>query len=768
MKPILRGLYYSFPIQLVLLHLKKFQVLLIFWYLLFSTVGGSFMKSYGADSLFLAPEYLGSVDFISAAMVGISIGIFIMSWNITTFILFSRHFQFLATTTKPFLKYCINNGVIPLAFLVYYLIEAIIFDTRKELMSVSEVLYLCSGFLTGLALIIIISLFYFFRADISIIRRLTPLISNPKLLKAQFNKRQKKLHASRIIRIEWYLNSLRRVKKVRDVSHYSTEFIESVFSRHHFAAVLSIFIAFVFLIIVGFCSDARFFQLPAAAGITVFFAILIAVSGAFSYFLQSWSLPFLILLFAVFNLLYKYDVIDPTNKAYGLNYNNRADRPVYDRDQLMQMMSDETVESDKANMIAILDRWKAKQRSSKPVMFIINTSGGGNRSANFTMNVLQRLDSLSNGKLMDQTFLITGASGGMLGAAYFRELYKHKLAGAGINIRDSRYVNNISQDLLNSIFTSFVARDLASPAQKFEVGDYQYIKDRGYAFEQKLNENTGGLLDKQLGDLAADEASARVPLMFFNSVITRDGRKLIISTQPVSFLMKPVYDTLHMQGVEADAVDYQALFRKQNPMNLRLLTALRMNATFPYILPNVWLPTKPVVDVMDAGLRDNYGQESAIRFVHVFRKWIADNTSGIVLLQIKDRKSGGWDEPYESHDISEIVTKPLLLLQFNWFKMQEFNQDDVLGLTQAIPGINLHKISFQYVPKKEDGRAALSFHLTKREQINIAEALSSENNQDAFARYLGVLGLGQTAGSLISARIDPAKGEADSVHPVSP
>src|SRR5688572_22050452 len=333
MKSFFRGLYYSFPLQLVLLHLKKFQILLIFWYFLFSTVGGSFMKNYGADSLFLAPEYLGEVNFVSAAIVGISIGIFIMSWNITTFILFSRHFHFLATTTKPFLKYCINNGVIPLTFLVYYFIEAILFDTRKELMSATEVIYLVSGFLSGLTLIVAISLFYFFRADISIIRRLTPVITNPELLKAQFKKRERKLHGSRLIKVEWYLNSMRRLKKVRDVSHYSNEFIESVFSRHHFAAVLSIFIAFLFLILIGFWSDEPLFQLPAASGITIFFAILIAVSGAFSYFLQSYSLPVMILLFAIMNLLYKYDVIDPSNKAYGLNYHNRKERPVYDRDQ---------------------------------------------------------------------------------------------------------------------------------------------------------------------------------------------------------------------------------------------------------------------------------------------------------------------------------------------------------------------------------------------------------------------------------------------------
>jgi hypothetical protein len=739
MKSYFRGLYYSFPLQLVLLHLKKFQILLIFWYLLFSTVGGSFMKNYGADSLFLAPEYLGEVNFVSAAIVGISIGVFIMSWNITTFILFSRHFHFLATTTKPFLKYCINNGIIPLTFLVYYFIEALLFDTRKELMSATEVIYLVSGFLSGLTLIVGISLFYFFRADISIIRRLTPVITNPELIKAQFKKRERKLHGSRLIKVEWYLNSMQRLKKVRDVSHYSHDFIESVFSRHHFAAVLSIFIAFLFLILIGYWSDEPLFQLPAASGITIFFAILIAVSGAFSYFLQSYSLPVMIVLFAIMNLLYKYDVIDPSNKAYGLNYNNRKERPVYDRNQIMNIMSEKNLQRDKQNMIGILNKWKAKQNNDKPLMYIINTSGGGNRSASFTMNVLQRLDSLNNGELMDKTFLITGASGGMLGAAYFRELYKEKLAGKKINMQDKSYVDDISQDLLNALFTSFVARDLASPAQKFKVGDYQYIKDRGYAFEQKLNENTHGILNKQLRDFTADETSARVPLMFFNSVITRDGRKLIISTQPVSFLMKPVHDTTNMMAIDADAVDYQALFSKQDPMNLRVLTALRMNATFPYVLPNVWLPTTPVIDVMDAGLRDNYGQESAIRFVQVFRDWIRENTGGLVLIQIKDRKSGGWENPYESTDVTELVTKPLLLLQFNWYKMQEYNQDDLLGLTQSVIGQQLHKISFQYVPKKEDGRAALSFHLTKREKRNIAEALDNDNNQKAFDQFIKLL-----------------------------
>lgn len=535
--------------------------------------------------------------------------------------------------------------------------------------------------------------------------------------------------------MEWYLNTFTKLKKVRDVSHYSREFIETIFSRHHFAAVISIFIAFLCLVLLGFYLDNPLCQLPAAAGITVFFAILIAVSGAFSYFLQSWSIPFLIVLFIATNILYKYEIIDPSNKAYGLNYKNKEERPVYTAENLLSLCTPEKMQRDKLHMISILENWKKRQSEEKPLMFVITTSGGGNRSAVFTMNILQRLDSLTNGDLMKKTVLITGASGGMLGATYFRELSRLKQNGQPINLQEKKYVDDISNDLLNPLFTSFVARDLASPAQRFKVGEYEYIKDRGYAFEQKLSENTRGVLNKELNYWYDDEKNGRIPMMLFNSVVTRDGRKMIICTQPLSYLMRPAYDSMHLTDADPDAIDYSALFAKQNPLNLRMLTALRMNATFPYVLPNVWLPTKPVIDVMDAGLRDNYGNETALRFIQLFQHWIRENTAGVVFIHIRDRKTGGWDHPYESESITELVTKPMLLLENNWYKMQEYNQNDLLSLSQSILGNRLHNFCFMYTPEKEDARAALNFHLTKSEKKDIAGAIESSTNRRIFAQF---------------------------------
>ena len=75
-----------------------------------------------------------------------------------------------------------------------------------------------------------------------------------------------------------------------------------------------------------------------------------------------------------------------------------------------------------------------------------------------------------------------------------------------------------------------------------------------------------------------------------------------------------------------------------------------MNATYPYILPSVWLPTHPVIDVMDAGLRDNYGQETSLRFLHVFKDWINENTSGVLIIQIRAMQKGSWATPYKNEE----------------------------------------------------------------------------------------------------------------------
>ncbi|MCX6208517.1 MAG: patatin-like phospholipase family protein [Bacteroidetes bacterium] len=692
------------------------------------------MKSYGADALFLAPEYFSNVSAASIAIVGFALGIFVMSWNITTFILNGHLVSFLATTAQPFLKYCINNALIPIAFICCFCYKLILFSSRQELLSNWQVFILAISFISGFILSIIIAFAYFFGADKTIYFTYKNAIKSANNQYNQLTQKNINTTSKQYLNVSWFFSARLKIRSPKDTNYYDSSFIKSVLSKQHFAAVIAIFVAFVFLIVIGFWGDEKLFQLPAAASIILFFSVLIAAIGAFSIFFKKWSLTCLLLLYLVVNFLYKKELIDPRNKAYGLNYNNKDNRAKYNQESIERLANIDSVAKDKANYLQILNNWKAKQKDSLPVMYIINTSGGGLRSATFTMNILQQLDSIMQGNLMKQTLFITGASGGMLGASYFRELSLQK----NINLQDKQWVENISTDLLNPIFSSFVSRDIIGPVQKFNYNNHQYTKDRGYAFEEKLNENTKGILNKQMQEYSLLERNANLPFLILNSTITRDGRKMIITSNPARFLMHSLSNT-NINTTQIDGIDFTSFLKQQGADSLRLLSALRMNATFPYALPNVWLPTNPIIDVMDAGLKDNYGTEITIRFLDVFKDWLKENTKKIVILQIRDRTLNDWGKTDEDDDYISFVTKPFASMQHNWFKLQDYYQASQLSYIADNFDGKLNSICWQYTPENTKETAGLSFHLTTFEKQNIAVSVFNKENTNAFKKLQNIV-----------------------------
>ncbi len=742
LKKLFSIFWYALPVQLFLLHFRKHQELLIIWYILFSTVTGHFLSNFGADSLFLTPEYFGTTNFLSTAIVGFALGIFLMSWNIATFILHARSIRFLVTTAQPFLKYCINNALLPLLFLLIYLVKMGSYASDSNLFSTWGTVGMLGGLTVGCATSIAISFLYFFGADKTIYKNMSAEIRQATL---QFGQRPSPdlLHLEKPqIPVKWFLSARLHWRKPRDVRHYPASFIESVFQRHHFSAVLAILIAFVFLVVVGFSSDTRLFQLPAAASIILFFSLLIAFAAALTIFLKNWTLPILVIAFFIVQWLYQQDVLDIRNKVYGLDYNGTSGTwPEYSREALLNMAHPDSIQKDKDIYRQRLEKWKSRQEQDKPLLFIINTSGGGTRSATFTFHVLQHLDSITGGRLMRQTFLITGASGGMLGATYFRELYAQQQQEKIKSLRNPVYADRVAKDLLNPLFSSFVTRDLVGPVQHFTYQGKRYPKDRGYAFERKLSENTQGALDKPLQSYAAKESLGVIPTIWMHAVISGDGRKLLISNDRLRFLMRYPADSL-AKGVstEPDAVDFQTLMASRGAGSVNVLTALRMNASFPYVLPNVWLPTRPVIDVMDAGLRDNYGQESALRFVQVFQDWLRNNTSGVVLLQIRDRSLNDWDSLSMKGNLGNMLLDPMMVLSKNWYRMQDFGQQSSLNFMADAYGKEFRRFVFQYQPSKKETAASLSFHLTPAEKRDLAAAVMNSSNQDQFNQLLTLLG----------------------------
>jgi hypothetical protein len=64
--------------------------------------------------------------------------------------------------------------------------------------------------------------------------------------------------------------------------------------------------------------------------------------------------------------------------------------------------------------------------------------------------------------------------------------------------------------------------------------------------------------------------------------------------------------------------------------------------------------------------------------------------------------------------------------------MMEYAQSDMAAYFLSNTKLPIQRLSFQYVPTKEEDKAALNFHLTQREKKDIAVSLNSAGNTESF------------------------------------
>ncbi|HYG53016.1 MAG TPA: patatin-like phospholipase family protein, partial [Flavobacteriales bacterium] len=367
----------------------------------------------------------------------------------------------------------------------------------------------------------------------------------------------------------------------------------------------------------------------------------------------------------------------------------------YDPEIIRRFNSDSVnYEHDKHETIEILNRWKRNLKNEfgidKPPLVLFCASGGGIRSSVWTFTVMQKLDSVSNGMFGRYCRLITGASGGMIGASYYRELLLEQNAGKIKNPGDKKYLEYMSQDILNPVAFCIATSDVFIRYQHFKDGPYSYTIDRGYFFEKELNDNLRGAFSKRLYEYKMPEENAEIPMVVISPTIINHGRKLIISPLNTS------YFNYHNDKdfIAADgAIEFKRFFRDQNSVNLRYSTALRMNATFPFVMPMVSLPTEPGTEVMDAGIRDNYGTSLTVKFITEFKNWIQNNTSGVIIITTRDRPRV-LNMPKVNNSLYSKMSVPAANLVDNVFYTQDFENDLLLENLMKLSGLNIKVIDF--------------------------------------------------------------------------
>jgi hypothetical protein len=736
-KQFLSRFFYSFPIQLLIMHLKKNQIMMMYWLVLFGCITETFAKRFGIPFLFLDPEYMGKVGMRSFFVMGLCLGAFIMAFNITSFMLNGFRFPFLATLSKTFIKYAHNNFIIPLSFMLTYTICIINFQYNSQLIGFSEIIRNLLVMYGGMLIVMIITLRYFLVTNKDVYKLFGVEHSD---LSTRMQDDKKRNTNRKFWRVDTYLDFPAGVKIVRDTRHYKRYMLESVFKQNHINAAVVEIVVFVTFITLGLFRNHPFFRIPAGGSILLLFTMLMMISGVFRYWARAWANTLIVVLFIGLNFLSHFEAFNPRNQAYGMNY--KGGKAAYNRKAMEAQLDSVIYNVDIAQTIDVLEKWKARWKErgvDKPKMVVVNVSGGGLRSCVFSFRTLQLIDSVYQGDFMNHTRLICGSSGGMISASYYRELFlNHKAELFQANkSADNRYLTNTGKDLLNNLAFSATVADIFLNPQKFKIGNYSYVMDRSYAWEKQFNENTNWVLNKKIKDYIEPEREALIPQMIISPTIINDGRALNISALPTSYLLRAP-DGNHSTFTEVcNGIEFTRFFEYQDALNTKWTSVLRMNSSFPYIMPAVSLPSEPAMEVMDAGIRDNFGFSNSLQFLYTFRDWIKENTSGVIMVQIRDTYKKPEIEDNSVKTIIEKLTAPMRNLNGNFIIMQDYATDRSIQFAKTWFNGKLDFILFQVPETKE--RVSLSWHLTEREKIFLREAAWSEENQKSLHELMEIM-----------------------------
>ena len=729
-----------FPIHIIFAQLKYNLISMFYWAFLFMLISGSFGKAFGVPYLFLSPEYLGDVSAWSFVLLGFSIGGFIMAFNTYSYIKLGPRYSFLAIVSRPFYKFCINNSFIPVLFIFYYIYKMTQFQRIEELSSFWDLFIYTFSFLGGIFAFILLSLFYFFPTTREKVEKISQedSSSNPIQSVTQNSTKWYNYFRTEHEKTHHYIGKGLKIYQSRSTKHLDKAIIENVFAKNRINASIFEILTIVTFIISGQFIDYPLFEFPAGMSIILLLTMIHMLFSALMSWFHRWTYPIIFASIALMNYLsVTTELFTFKNFAYGLDY---SDSKIQDYSinaiELNYKKNDSDVES-KKNIISILENWKKKTGEKKPKLIVLNTSGGGSRSALWTFTVLQNCDQALNQQLTEHLNLITGASGGMVGAAYYREICLRNNKKEIANRYAKKYGDNLSKDLLNKLAFSISTNDLFFRYRSFSYNNIKYTRDRGYAFEEHLHENTENLLQHNLGYYKNYEQQAEIPLMIFSPTIVNDGRRLLMSSQSLSFLTKNKDCPTHVKS-SFENIDYQSFFSENNPQEMRFSSVLRASATFPFIIPMMTMPTEPGMQLMDAGIRDNYGTKTTMDYLFSIEKWIKENTSGVIILEIRDTRRILSNEIYEHISLTHKITLPFGNMYKNFPRTQDFDQEQLLNLGIKSFLFPIDIISFNLRESKND-HISLSWHLTKQEKIKIAKAFYSVNNQTSLERLKALI-----------------------------
>ena len=194
----------------------------------------------------------------------------------------------------------------------------------------------------------------------------------------------------------------------------------------------------------------------------------------------------------------------------------------------------------------LLDRWvqsfrkpgDTNPRIAKPILVVVTTSGGALRAAIWTETVLGYLDQNID-DFPHHVRLMTGASGGMLGAARYVSGHADDTGVLGAPGRELDVPDYLAPIAWQIAFRDFFPNSLL-PWATYNRGDA--LEDAWIAYDKGIAHTFGQIKPK--------EEAGLVPSIIFSPMLVEDGRRLLISNLPLHDLA-----VIHGNGLLTENLD---------------------------------------------------------------------------------------------------------------------------------------------------------------------------------------------------------------------
>jgi predicted acylesterase/phospholipase RssA len=462
-------------------------------------------------------------------------------------------------------------------------------------------------------------------------------------------------------------------------------------SGHVFALCLAT-IAFGFYVGIGYRKafiSAASPRVPGLAYLLLFAIVACWALSALAFFFDRYRFPLLL----VIGLLSMWTSFTPVSDHFF-----RVVRVSIPDDQLLTP----------ANFL----RHKLVDQGQNRLVFVA-TAGGGIQAAAWTVQVLTGLEDACQHRVPACDFrnsvaVISSVSGGSLGSMIYAGSYSKE----AIAMSPKELVRNSEASALDEVAWGWMNPDVARTLTPWL---WNRDIDRGWALEQKwarvngLKDSTAGTGDTLL-TAWAEEAHRKMPALIFNAMVVESGRPVVLST--TNFARKGNgRGLLNFYDLEPD---------KPGSWDVRVNTAVRLSASFPYVAPasrpNAKSPMASDYHFVDGGYYDNYGINSLIEWIEdglrdpELRKRFPD----ILILEIRPFGTSATPAPTRRGWGFQIVA-PIIGLT----KMRDTAQDardltelDLFGKYYGSQQVNVWVAPVRFPGEKPCDRAPLSWKLS--------------------------------------------------------